>query len=369
MVRGPLAFRKNLFIDSSLTGSQAQLQFPQGVLSSEKPKDRFSVSLQQFSLRNTLQNVNEGCNTFYIKTIKRSDNTSSFYPVSIPNLNYNRIHSLNQTTFADDEEDNGSLVYNINYAIGQTIESNDDLKAIIVPTSVKVSYNELYDEKLIIDFNTANNDYIVQIISFKIKGAIPPGVSIKGSYQNTHILLGARPVTSSEDTKGSMDNVATVENEYKFKSYIRPSLQTITALYLHLQQFATNSYASTSIIKEAADSNEAVQTTILARIPINDLSVDVIHWEETAEDTFQILSKTSHCDTLNFYITDESGLLLSSLDPTVSTKYLLNWQAYLRFDMFPSADPIQNNTSGMSVSSEILQPSMLSVQCPDKIKF
>ena len=176
-----------------------------------------------------------------------------------------------------------------------------------------------------------------EVRCFLVKGgALPAGVTITGGYNDSFVILGAKPIRTLADSFNSLSTTATAN---VLVSNYTASLNTLDGVYIHATSIETGNFMSTGFESHAADSLRLIESSIFARIPFDDSSWteshEVVQFEDNGGDMYQSFLTRKSLDTLSLKITDARGRSLAHLDPTQADNGLMAYRMALRWDMFP----------------------------------
>jgi hypothetical protein len=115
------------------------------------------------------------------------------------------------------------------------------------------------------------------------------------------------------------------------------SLNTLDAVYLHLNSIATGNFMTPSYNIQMEDSLRVIDSSIFARIPFDDATFTAEHEVVTFEDTndmYQTIIPRSNFETLDIRVTDAKGRSLIAHGPEEAKNGLLNYKMCLRWDLW-----------------------------------
>ena len=302
---------KLVFIDSSVNTHHdtTKIQLPPQPFSATG-NERIGVSLQSFSLRRGWYNINPTNNTFYLFA------NNVYYECAIEPGVY--------STFA---------------ALTIAIQDAVTITGILIPNlaNIVVAYNPITRKFTF----TVTATVAVSIRCFAIKsGVLPPGVSLNGGFNDSYEILGAVPNRDAGNLVDSLSDPLGV-----LVSVYPASLNTLDAIYLHMNTVETGNWMSTGHESHAQDSLRVIESSIFARIPFNRSSFDEVHevisYEDSGGDAFQSILTRKHVDTLDIRVTDARGRSLAQLDPEQADNGLMAYRMCLRWDLFiPPQRPV-----------------------------
>ena len=305
---------KLIFIDSSVNTDgrdHTKVLVPAHPFSASAG-ERMALSLVSFSMRRNWYNINPTNNTFYLFV------QNAYYEVVIEAGVY--------STFATAD----GLAAAINAAMTTTIATVAQI------ASCATTYDGI-TRKLAISFTMAagHTSTEVQIRCFAVKsGTLPNGVSLVGGFNDSYEILGAKPIRSTAAAVGGMVQAAsnTLVSEYP------ASLNSLDAIYLHMNTVETGNFMSTGFESHATDSLRLIESSIFARIPFDDSSFteahEVVSFEDSGGDMYQSFLSRNSIDTLDIRVTDARGRSLSQLDPSQAQNGLMGFRMCLRWDLF-----------------------------------
>jgi hypothetical protein len=184
----------------------------------------------------------------------------------------------------------------------------------------------------------------VQIRCFAIKnGNLPVNVTLSGGFSDVHEILGGTPIRTLLDVTNSLDGVlAGGENQLKSKYPV--SLNTLDAIYLHMNTVSTGNFMSAGYEVHTADSLRLIESSIFARIPFESAAFteehEVVSYQDTGNDAYQSFLNRPNIETLDVRVTDARGRSLATLSPGQAADGLLGFRMCLRWDLF-AAPPTQ----------------------------
>ena len=309
MVRGSIS--KLVFIDSTIntTNDRTKVLFPAHPFSSTGG-ERMALTLVSFGMRRGWHNINPTNGIFYLFL------NNTYYEVTIVSGTY--------STFA-------LLTAAINTALAATVAN------IAAITSAVATYDDTTRRFTFTITMSAGNEAVeTQIRCLLIKGLFPPtAVSSNGAYNDSYVILGAKPITSAAEVFNSMVQPDAIN---ALRSHCTASLNTLDGVYLHAS-CETGNYMSTAFESHARDSLRLVESSIFARIPFDDSSWtethEVVQFEDSGGDMFQSILMRNHIDSLDLRVTDARGRSLSFLDPNQAEHGLMQYRMCLRWDLFP----------------------------------
>ena len=179
----------------------------------------------------------------------------------------------------------------------------------------------------------------VQIRCFAIKsGAMPPGVSLAGGFNDIHEILGGKALKLATDDFESLQNVTGPAKVQEIALMYPASLNTLDAIYIHLVAFETGNFMSTGHEAHAQDDFRLIESSLFARIPFDRSTFtevhEVVQYVDAGNDMFQSFPLRKNLEQLELRICDAKGRSLAQLDPFQADNGLMAWKAVLRFDLF-----------------------------------
>jgi len=302
---------KLIFIDSSLATrfDQTRVLVP-SLPFSATGQDRIALSLQQLSIRRGWFNINQTNSYFYLFF------NNVYTEVQIPPGVYQSFESVR---------------------VALTVVILLAIQNIAGVNSVLVEFDDT-DRQYSITFDVA-----VEVRTFQMKtGALPAGV-VNGGYQDTHEILGTRPIRRVADAANSM--VISPQNALQIRSRYPCFLNTLDSIYVNLTTIETGNYASTSLSQTAREGIRLEESSIFARIPFDTSffteDFEQIQWQDPGNDMFQSFPPRQSLSQLEIRITDGRGRTLTQLDPQQADDGLLKFSMVLRWDKFHVAVPPQ----------------------------
>ena len=116
------------------------------------------------------------------------------------------------------------------------------------------------------------------------------------------------------------------------------SLNTLDAIYLHMNTIETGNYMSTGHESHAAESLRLIESSLFARIPFDDSTFteahEVVSYEDSGGDTYQSHLSRKNIESLDIRVTDARGRSLATLNPNQAADGLLAYRMCLRWDLF-----------------------------------
>ena len=302
---------KLIFIDSSVNthGDKTKVIVPSHPFSATGG-ERMALTLVSFAMRRNWYNVNPTNNTFYVYV------SNTHHEVRITPGVY--------STFA-------TLAAAIQDALTTTIANVAEISAVAVNHGATT---RLFN--VVFTMAPAHVNTQVEVRCFAIKGGLlPAGVSVQGGFNDSHELLGARPIRSTTDTFNSLLQPGALNT---LVSTYPASLNTLDAIYLHINSIETGNFMSTGHESHAADSLRLIESSLFARIPFDDSTFteahEVVQFEDNGGDMYQSLLSRKSLDTLDIRVTDARGRSLANVDPTQADSGLMAFRMVLRWDLF-----------------------------------
>ena len=178
---------------------------------------------------------------------------------------------------------------------------------------------------------TANH----HIVCWQSTGQKPVGVD-EGFFQQTHVLLGARP-----SREGVAVNAFNASGTAAMTAPYSASLSSMNNLYLRTTM-TTGNFQSTGHERFLPNSNQAISSQIFARIPIHDPTLDTpIIFQDNGSDMFRIQPGMKSLESLEMFLTDEYGNTIPEISPNQVADGLLSFTVTLRFDVLtPAKSPV-----------------------------
>ena len=314
MVRG--AISKSVFIDSSINthNDSTTVLFPPHPFSAQGG-ERMALTLLSFGMRRGWHNINPTNGIFYLFL------NATYYEVQILPGTY--------ATFV-------LLTAAINAGLAAAVT------AIAEITSAVAAYDDTTREfTFTITMSGGNAAVATEVRCFLIKsGTLPVGVSLQGGYNDSYVILGAKPIRTTTEVFNSLSQPGAINT---LVSNYTASLNTLDAVYIHAHNIETGNYMSTGFESHAQDSLRLIESSIFARIPFDDSSWteshEVVQFEDNGGDTFQSYLMRKSLDTLSLRVTDARGRSLAQLDPTQADNGLMAYRMCLRWDLFPAPAP------------------------------
>ena len=329
MVRGTTS--RMIFVDSTVNTHHDRTLIslpphPFSVVGNE----RAAFSLQQFSIRRNWYNINPTNNTGYLYI----DGTHHEFQIA-PGL---------YSTFND-------LSVAIKAALTACVTANNLTAKIQLIECTPIDSTRQFQ---IVVTMAAGQTSKVEIRCFHIRpgATAPAGVTPQGGFSDIHEILGGKPLRSDTDDFESLKNAnAAGGNSQTITSQYPASLNTLSAIYLHLTAFETGNFMSTSHESQAQDSIRLIESSLFARIPIARSTFSEVHevveYVDHGNDTFQSFPLRKNFDQMELRICDSKGRSLAALDQFQAENGLMGWQAVIRFDVFrPPANPQEGKRAG-----------------------
>ena len=315
MPRGTIS--KLIFIDSSVNTDgrdHTKVLVPAHPFSAQGG-ERMALSLVSFTMRRNWYNVNPTNNTFYLFV------GGAHYQVVITPGVYSTLNLLAAA---------------INDAMTVTLGGVAQIDAVATGYSATTRH-------LTIVFTMAVGHAAteVQVRCFAIKGgALPAGVTVQGGFNDSHELLGAKPIRSTADLFNSLTQPGAINT---LTSTYPSSLNTLDAIYLHMNTIETGNFMSTGFESHASESLRLIESSLFARIPFDDSTFteahEVVSYEDSGGDMYQSFLQRKSIDTLDIRVTDARGRSLAQLDPTQGAAGLMGFRMCLRWDLFVPPPP------------------------------
>ena len=309
-----------IFVDSSCNTdgrAHSKIMVPPHPFSSVGA-ERMSLTLVSFTMRRNWYNINNTNNRFYIY---------------VNNVHHEvKIDPGVYTTF---DELRDGVVAALNVAIAGIAEIQ----------AVSADYNEL-KRLFAFGFSMAGGftTLSVEVRCFAIKsGALPPGVSLAGGFNDVHEILGATPIRNNMSIVNSMTGVLAAGVNFLSSKY-PAALNTLDAIYLHMNTINTGNFMSSGYEVHTVNGLRLIESSIFARIPFDTASFtddyEVVSYEDSGGDMYQTYINRSSIETLDVRVTEARGRSLATLSPNQAVEGLLGFRMALRWDLF-SAPPSQ----------------------------
>jgi hypothetical protein len=305
---------KLIFIDSSINShnDHTRILLPPHPFSAQG-QDKMTISLVSFGMRRGWHNINPTNSIFYIFV------SNTYHEVEIASGTY--------TTF-------NALAIAINDAITGILGNINEIN------QSATAYNAT-TRKFSITFtmNAAHLNTAVEIRCFLVKsGVLPANVTRQGSYSDSFMILGAKPIRFLSDLFNSFDSVGNVHT-----SKHTAALNSLDAIYIHAHSIETGNYMSTAFESFAQDSLRAIESSLFARIPIDEANFteihEVIQFEDSGGDMFSSLLTRKNVDSIDIRITDSRGRSLAQYDFAASANSAMIYRMVLRWDLFSHPEP------------------------------
>ena len=309
-MRGSIS--KLIFIDSSINthNDETKVIVPAHPFQCTQD-ERMALTLVSFGMRRGWHNINPTNGIFYLHV-----NNTYYQVVIIPGT---------YPTFA-------LLTTAIQAGLSATVAN------IAAISTATVTYDDTTRRFTFTFTMSAGNEAVeVQVRCLLIKGGtLPAGVSVQGGYNDSFVILGAKPIKSLADTFNSLSQPGAINT---LVSNYTASLNTLDGVYIHATSIETGNYMSTGFESHARDSLRLIESSIFARIPFDDSSWteshEVIQFEDNGGDMYQSFLTRKSLDTLSLKVTDARGRSLAHLDPTQADNGLMAYRMCLRWDLFP----------------------------------
>ena len=299
-----------IYIDSEINTignrSKAKVLLPPHPFSVYQ-QDRMRLTLVSFEMRRNWYSINATNQIFYV----HSPTAGTYQEVVIPAGSYD--------TFAD---------------LAAAIQTGLQ----VVLASATCTYADL-SRKFTLALTGAAADAI--LVSFQVKEALPAalaaaGVSVAGYFQDSHEILGLIPTRTSTPVNG-----ADATGPGNHVSPFVGALNTLEAIYLRTNLMGGN-FQTYGHERFLPDRNGVTDTQIFARIPLERASYDEFFPFVTFEDTnnlFQLNLQQKSLDSLELYVTDDKGRLLSEVDPRQADLGLMSFKVVLKWEHLTSPPP------------------------------
>jgi hypothetical protein len=274
--------------------------------------ERMSLSLVSFTMRRNWYNINNTNNQFYMFV------NNVYHQVLIAPGVYSTFNSLGD-----------AIATALNLAVATVVEIS----------SCSVSY-EARNRLFTFQFAMApgHTATVVEIQCFAIKsGVLPPGVTREGGFQDSHEIIGGAPTRSAGTPQPALTGfvaggVNTLRSKYP------ASLNTLDAIYLHLNTVQTGNFMSSGYESHTLDSLRLIESSIFARIAFDDSTFteahEVVSFQDSGGDMFQTFIQRPNIESLDIRVTDARGRSLAQLNPAQASDGLLGFRACFRWDLF-----------------------------------
>ena len=265
MVRGTSS--RMIFLDSSVNThhDRTKINVPPHPFSAVGT-ERIALSLQQFSIRRNWLNINPTNNTGYVYV------DATYHEFIIAPGAY--------STFAE-----------LSVALQNAL--NVVAAGIAKIDTITVTHSSVI-RKFTITVQLTDDAAIseVQVRCFAIKsGAMPPGVSLSGGFNDIHEILGGKPLKVATDDFESLQNVTGPAKVQEITSLHPASLNTLDAIYIHMVAFETGNFMSTGHEVHAQDDFRLIESSLFARIPFDRSTFtevhEVVQYVDAGNDMFQ----------------------------------------------------------------------------------
>ena len=318
MVRGTTS--RMIFLDSTVNthGDRTKISVPPHPFSAVG-SERIALTLQQFSIRRNWFNINESNNTGFVYV------NATYYQFTIPPGVYSTFDELR---------------------LGLQVALNSAATGISFINSFVVAYISMTRSFNITVTMASGHTDLVEIRCLHIKtGALPPGVNRTGGFNDSHLILGGKPLKSATDDFQSLTNTTGPAAQQTIVSPYPVSLNTLDAIYLHLVAFETGNSMSTGLEANTRDDYRLIESSLFARIPFDRSSFDEVHevvqYVDT-NDTFQSFPLRKNLEQLELRVCDSKGRSLAQLNPQMADDGLMGWEAVIRYDLFVPPKPPQS---------------------------
>ena len=199
----------------------------------------------------------------------------------------------------------------------------------------------------------------VELRCFAVKGgALPAGVTIQGGFSDVHEILGGKPIRLVADANDSLDGSLSA-GVHTFVSKYPASLNTLDAIYLHMNTIETGNFMSTGHESRVAESLRLIESSLFARIPFDDStfteSHEVVSFEDSGGDAFQSFLTRKTLETLDIRVTDARGRSMATLNPSQAQDGQLGFRLCLRWDLF-HGPPVQAPVSSLKADRVMAAP-------------
>jgi hypothetical protein len=289
--------------------------------------EQMRLTLISFEMRRSWYNINQSNNEFYLY----SDAGSVFFPVVIAPGLYTKFDGGTYTAGAK----------GLGHAIKDALDITVTAMTVALSNTVTVTDVDYNENLRTFSFTMggAGLPADLEVVCFHCKtGAIPPGVSAAGFFNDSYEILGAIPtrdvtqIVPAFTKDGSSDT---------FESPLPASLNSLEAIYLRCN-LQTSNYQTNGFSRNTPDRNTMTETNILARIPLSRACFDPIFefvQFEDSNDLFQLHLRQKTLDALSLEVTDDKGRLLAEVDPRQADLGLMSFKCTLRWDALYNYQP------------------------------
>lgn len=302
---------KTVFVDTdTLTNgsSKARVLFPP--MFQTCCDDRMRLTLLQLVVPKRFYNINATNKIFYV----RDDSADLYIEVVIPEGTYSTFALLAS-----------AIQTGLRTADSASIRLNDATCEYDADT-----------RKFTIKMPSALTDTF--LVCWQSRGSRPVGVSPTGFFQQSHIILGARPSRGDLPVEAYSSTGDGGRQTIGTSSFYPASLSSLDSLYLrcnlmggHFQSIGHERFIPNN-------PNQVIESQIWARIPIDDpTSLNPVIFHDSGSDMFTIEPSQRNLDTLELFLTDEWGRSLAEVSPGQVADGMLNFTATIRWDVMTPA--------------------------------
>ena len=306
---------KLIFVDSSVNTDgrdHTKLLLPPTPFSAQAG-ERMALTLVSFSIRRNWYNIHAANNTFYL---------------FVANATYHQVQITPGVYSTFD-----ALATAINDGLVATIASVAEINSSTVTYNATTRFFTIS-----LTMVGAHSATKVEVRSFHVKsGALPAGVSLQGGLSDVHEILGGRPIRDVNETFDSLNGTLAAGVNTLVSKY-PAALNTLDAIYLHMNTVETGNFMSTGHESHTEDSLRLIESSLFARIKFDDSTFTEVHevvsYEDSGNDAYQSILTRKSIDTLDVRVTDHAGRSLATLNPQQAADGMLAWRAVFRWDLF-----------------------------------
>lgn len=264
--------------------------------------DTMRLTLLQLVMSRNFHNVSSVNNVFYV----RDDSTDNYKEILIPEGSYVTHDALADAIQVGLRNFGGAD------HTGSTCTYDDDTRKLFITMP-----------------GVSNTSYLVCFHSKT--GTKPVGVSDAGFFNQSYILLGAKPsLTSTPINAYASLGTSAMSSPYA------ASLSTITALYLRCNLLGQN-FQSLGHERYLPSGNMLMESQIWARIPIplhtKKHDFDPIIFEDSGGDMFQLRPSQHSLDSLELWLTDEYGRTMPDISVGQAADGMKGFTCTVRWDV------------------------------------
>ena len=300
-----------IFVDSDAhvpgNRSQARIQFPQHPFSIQGGNGQLKLTLISFQMQRSWHAVHEYNNLFYL--YRPTDDAYDEF----------RIEPGNYATLTDFGAAVQDAITRVNAYVGSVVEVNDTKRTLLI------NVNNAPADAYLVCWNTRPSAGVL----------VPPGVSPQGHYNESYILLGGIPSRQNVPL-----NARNAVGPGLFAMLFKATLSTLPAIDVRLTVGGGN--FSTLHERDHPAGHNLVETSVFARIPLDEASYDGPHEFVSFTDSNQTYSVTldrKSLDFLSISVTDMQGRPLPQVDSRQQKLGLQSFRAVLRYDVLTAPLP------------------------------